>query len=109
MIAVAVVIVPDALKESPVVWAVSSLAVVVLIRAVVYLLEVWPAAAPGIFATILALDLVETAVSRPYPGSVPGALLGVLVVGAVAWAWSSELARPGARDPLGRAHSAGRL
>ena len=93
MLALGIVLVPGALQEAVTSWVPAAVLAVALIRGLVHVLEAFPASAPATFATVLALGLVETAIMRPYPGSVLGAVVALVVVAALARSWTRELAR----------------
>ena len=92
ILALGVVIVPEPLRESIVVWLVGGLVAAGAVWWIVRSLGPVPAAAPVLVGTIAILGQLSTLVERPYPGAAVGALLAVLVLAVLARAWASELA-----------------
>jgi hypothetical protein len=93
ILALGVVVVPDPLRASLLMWVVGAAFAATLVWLVVRLVGVVPAVAPALVATVTVAWLLEAAWQRAFPGSMAGALLAVGLVAALGWVWSRELAR----------------
>jgi hypothetical protein len=93
ILALGVVVVPDPLRASLLMWIVGAAFAATLVWLVVRLVGVVPAVAPALVATVAVAWLLEAGWQRAFPGSTVGALLAVGLVAALGWVWSRELAR----------------
>lgn len=98
ILAVGIVAVPEALRETLPTWFGTGLLGAALFGVIVHLLGRMPSAAPTAVATFFALSALDNMVDAPWPGARAGALMSVLVIAAIAWGWTRWWA-PSPRAP----------
>ena len=92
VIGVAIVAVPNGLRDSATMWALGAVAAGVVILGALRLCSAQPSLVPGIVGTVLAAEAVDAALAGAYPGATVGGLLTAVLVGALASGWSRLLA-----------------
>jgi hypothetical protein len=90
----AVVVVPGSLQTSLPLWALGGLGVGLLLFAGLRLCAAAPALVPGVVGTVAVLESLTLAWEAPHSGARVGGLLSALVLVALAWPWTRELAGP---------------
>jgi len=94
---VGLLVVPEALRESPLTWLAAGAVGCFVVWATVDAIGALPAVGPIAFTTMAVLGAIQAGWQGAYPGSLVGSLLAVVSVAAIGYAWSRALApAPGA-------------
>lgn len=92
VLASAIVLVPTGLQGSVVTWAAGAVVIAAAMAAALALCFARPALVPSLSATVFAVTTVGATWSEPYRGALVGGLISVVVLLALGWAWTCELA-----------------
>ena len=99
VVAVGLVLVPRGFQESLVAWVAAGLVGAAVVYGVVRLGAARPGLVPVIVGTFLVAGMLEDLVAGGYPGARVGAVLGVLVIGALVVWWGRGV-EGAAQEPL---------
>lgn len=93
VLSIGLLMTPDSLQDSFLTWIPAGLVIGTLVFGVAHLGASVPALIPGVMATILGIELVQVILAPPHHGARLGALLGLIVLGSIAWWWTRVLDR----------------
>ncbi len=85
--------VPESARESTAIWVLAGVGGAAVAYLLVRFASAAPVLAPGMIAVFIGVDSVTLSVDAAYPGARIGGILGIIVIAAMAAAWTRALSR----------------